>query len=96
MLRKNLLLNGTSSAGKSSIAKKLKTCLGLSSIVMSIDNFMQKETKQKAQELGCTIGESSFKSWWIDMQVITSYLPIETQDNYLQECLLKFYHEIRQ
>lgn len=93
---KILLLNGTSSAGKSSIAKKLHERLGLSSMIMSIDDFMRAETMQKAQEFGCTIGAGDFKSWWIDLQVIIEHLPVDDRDTYFRTCLLKFYHEIKQ
>lgn len=70
-----IFLNGTSSAGKTSIAKLLCPMISPACVVMGIDDFMRTVITHKAQELGCTIGTGKWHSWWEDLQIIKECLP---------------------
>lgn len=90
-----ILLNGTSCAGKSSTAKELKNLLGTSSIIMSIDDYMRTNLQQKATQLGCTLGTGKWKSWWEDLQIILQHLPEQEKEDYFNNCLRRFYIDIK-
>lgn len=95
-LGKIILLNGTSSAGKSSIARYLQALLDTSSSIMNIDDYMRNELTTKATELDIALSSGKWRTWWEDLQLILKQLPPKEKEAYFNSCLIRFYEHIKQ
>lgn len=90
---KIIFLNGTSSAGKSSIAIELQKILGKSCHIINIDRFMKKEMSKKALELDCFKEEDRSRSWWDEWLAIKNLLKPEEAESIFVELLKSFYEQ---
>ena len=88
-----ILLNGVSSSGKSSLARALKTALDAPTIIMGIDQYMRDEIARKSAEMNHPVQTDN---WWHAMQALLPYMPAEEKDDYFNNCLRRFYQEIKE